>query len=269
MEFIYAKLEMSPPHPPSQLCLNKIWEAVTWLGIFWDPCLRSRGGVQTDVGKKNCLSCHSEPPPWEAEGGGVVQKIENLWYLDICRASEPPPWDKVLKKPPKSGKYVTWAPPSSRGMGVQMNVERYEDVKMFSQSEPPPLNNWGGLANECWQVRLYNFVFTNWAPPPYKFLDPPLLPSSLSSPLPPACPPFLPIPPLPIPSHECRKKSGKLHAIPYHQQKSSPLENIPGALTFCVPPRVAHWKIWGRIFVIFGLIFTEIHTRTNSTQGIY
>ena len=33
------------------------------------------------------------------------------------------------------------SPPSTAEGGVQMNVERYEDVKMFSQSEPPPLNN--------------------------------------------------------------------------------------------------------------------------------
>ena len=66
-----------------------------------------------------------EPPPLEAKGGvqmDVRKKIENPLYLDIGRASEPPPRDKVLKKPAKSGKYVTWAPPLEAKGGVQMDV---------------------------------------------------------------------------------------------------------------------------------------------------
>ena len=51
------------------------------------------------------------------------------------------------------------------GAGLQMNVDRYEDVKMLSQSEPLPPQQLRGLANDFWQVRLYNFVFIKLSPP--------------------------------------------------------------------------------------------------------
>ena len=223
-------------------------------------------GAAVPCGKRRCECCLYRKPVSDFSSkhnlteftitGKLTCQSDNIVYLIQCKRCDE--------------QYVgeTSRPLKTRLGNHVSNIRLYKDTAVAQQLK------WACkwmLAGETIQFCFHKLS------PPYKFLDPPLLPSSLSSllppsppsPLGPARPPFLPVPPLPIPSHECRKKSGKLHAIPYHQQKSSPLENIPGALTFCVPPRVAHWKIWGRIFVIFGLIFTEIHTRTNSTQGIY
>jgi hypothetical protein len=71
MEFIYAKLEMSPPHPPLPTLSKQNLGGSYLAGNFFRPLSQKpRGGVQTDVGKKNSLSCHSEPPPLRSRGGG-------------------------------------------------------------------------------------------------------------------------------------------------------------------------------------------------------
>ena len=57
-----------------------------------------------------------------------------------------------------------WAPLLNRRGGVQMNVDRYEYVKMFSQSEPPPTTE-GGLQMKVGRWDYTIFVLTNWAPP--------------------------------------------------------------------------------------------------------
>ena len=100
--------------------------------------------MQTDVGKKNSLSCHSEPPPLRSRGGGwwckwmFPKKLKTCDIWTLAGHLSPPLGQSVEKAPEKWKICHLSPPPSSRGMGVQMNVERYEDVKMFSQSEPPP-----------------------------------------------------------------------------------------------------------------------------------
>ena len=124
-----------------------------WLGIWAPPLGRKCSKSPRKVGNMSI-----EPPPWKPRGG----------YKWICGTN--------LKLP------VSEPPPlNSRGGGVQMNVDRYEYVKMFSQSEPPPKKKTeGGLQMKVGRWDYTNF-FSQTEPPPYKFLDPPLPSPHLNS----------------------------------------------------------------------------------------
>ena len=92
----------APPHP--DVIYKKFVRQLLDFENFLDPCFRSQGGGANGHPKKiwkPVIIGNFAPPQLQTFG----------W------ASQPPPREKVFKKPPKSGKYVNWAPPPQQPRG--------------------------------------------------------------------------------------------------------------------------------------------------------